>query len=764
MEKCQGIILLTKKPCEKQAVKNGFCGKHQEQLFLKKASEEGKTVCRMFARGCRNYLSDIDISKEFSTCEACRAKLCGKEKQCSHPGCDFKIEEKETYCGKHYRDSFKNTGVKYCNIPRGCDSILKEGEKVCEKCIKKFNDKVYDELKSFRGKILNCLKCCGEKDTAGDYFCGKCKSIINYIKEADSKRLIRHIWHDYCKGVASRDLTMPISYEKFVDLTIRPCFYCNRFSENRYNGIDRYDNTIGYTEENVRPCCTNCNMMKNNYNPDAFTNKIDAIVSYQLSGKSNMEEIVKIWPELMSKAKNVYKVYKHESIHSRKIEFLLTQTQYESFKGEPCYLCGIQSSPDHINGIDRVNNSDGYTIENCKSCCGHCNLMKATLPLEEFLSQCHLINKYNKPDKTHQRVFTAKEVYDVIESGKINNYIDIAKKEGKSTQYIVGIKDIDISSITKEEVLAEIRRQMEHERSRAYKNSKSEALHYSAATIYTMLVSGEIDKFTSWYKTTFGVSNSFHTKLEELVKSLSAVEKKDGVDLCRKFLNGERSRRQSMLTTSLKKKATPDKKEKSWVAPKLTAPTPTIEIHNIIVPTPLPADVVPSYVGPKQWKSELIYKYIMEGKGNQYKKYCEENNTIEDIDAWNTVWNTFEGTITVIGGFEFAKPIIQEFIESLRKTRTLKLLEKTKKNILDRTDREVWPKETILQAFNADKMNDVKTHYEKKDTGTNWEKRWAKLLEDLGSTKNNTEQLEIIRKFQNNHRKSCYTNKGSKPN
>jgi hypothetical protein len=45
------------------------------------------------------------------------------------------------------------------------------------------------------------------------------------------------------------------------------------------------------------------------------------------------------------------------------------------------------------NGVDRVNNSLGYTKDNCKPCCKMCNKMKGTMSLEEFKS--FIINAYN---------------------------------------------------------------------------------------------------------------------------------------------------------------------------------------------------------------------------------------------------------------------------------------------------------------------------------------------------------------------------------
>lgn len=61
------------------------------------------------------------------------------------------------------------------------------------------------------------------------------------------------------------------------------------------------------------------------------------------------------------------------------------------FKGN-CRYCGarperarrVHTSVFIYNGIDRVNNSVGYTKENVASCCMRCNYMKSDLTLEEF--------------------------------------------------------------------------------------------------------------------------------------------------------------------------------------------------------------------------------------------------------------------------------------------------------------------------------------------------------------------------------------------
>jgi hypothetical protein len=46
------------------------------------------------------------------------------------------------------------------------------------------------------------------------------------------------------------------------------------------------------------------------------------------------------------------------------------------------------------NGIDRVVNSVGYTLENCVPCCSNCNRAKSTLSRQEFIAWAHRVKKH----------------------------------------------------------------------------------------------------------------------------------------------------------------------------------------------------------------------------------------------------------------------------------------------------------------------------------------------------------------------------------
>ncbi len=90
---------------------------------------------------------------------------------------------------------------------------------------------------------------------------------------------------------------------------------------------------------------------------------------------------------------NLYNQYKNKA-KKRNLEFLLTKEELIQISNKNCYYCGV--SPSQImnkkyeigsyiyNGIDRVNNSIGYTKDNCVPCCKQCNRSKSDLSLEEF--------------------------------------------------------------------------------------------------------------------------------------------------------------------------------------------------------------------------------------------------------------------------------------------------------------------------------------------------------------------------------------------
>lgn len=81
---------------------------------------------------------------------------------------------------------------------------------------------------------------------------------------------------------------------------------------------------------------------------------------------------------------------------SRNMDFCLTKEQVREISQKKCFYCGKEPSQriksklhrvvgDFIyNGIDRVDNTKGYTIDNCVPCCKTCNWCKVDRTVDEF--------------------------------------------------------------------------------------------------------------------------------------------------------------------------------------------------------------------------------------------------------------------------------------------------------------------------------------------------------------------------------------------
>jgi len=58
----------------------------------------------------------------------------------------------------------------------------------------------------------------------------------------------------------------PISFGAWTEIISKNCHYCKNILPEVGYGLDRICPVEGYTEQNVVPCCTICNKIKNKYN------------------------------------------------------------------------------------------------------------------------------------------------------------------------------------------------------------------------------------------------------------------------------------------------------------------------------------------------------------------------------------------------------------------------------------------------------------------------------------------------------------------
>jgi hypothetical protein len=85
---------------------------------------------------------------------------------------------------------------------------------------------------------------------------------------------------------------------------------------------------------------------------------------------------------------------------ARGLEFSLTKSDFKNITSKNCDYCNCKpalrlsrngKSSYVCNGVDRIDSTKGYVLDNCVPCCTKCNLMKLDLSLEEFKAHIDLL-------------------------------------------------------------------------------------------------------------------------------------------------------------------------------------------------------------------------------------------------------------------------------------------------------------------------------------------------------------------------------------
>jgi hypothetical protein len=95
------------------------------------------------------------------------------------------------------------------------------------------------------------------------------------------------------------------------------------------------------------------------------------------------------------------KLYIRQEQTNRGNIFSLTLEDFKTLCSSDCFYCKakpngkMQVGREKRNGIDRIDNSIGYRIDNCVSCCWTCNRMKGTMSHIDFLAHVKKIAVHN---------------------------------------------------------------------------------------------------------------------------------------------------------------------------------------------------------------------------------------------------------------------------------------------------------------------------------------------------------------------------------
>ncbi len=103
---------------------------------------------------------------------------------------------------------------------------------------------------------------------------GKLRLCNKQVREIRNKQ--RKEWGEkyayrvFLNLVKYKKYTTDITNEEYLTYIKQPCHYCGGSLPNSGIRLDRVDNTIGYLNSNVVPCCKTCNIAKNNKSVEEF--------------------------------------------------------------------------------------------------------------------------------------------------------------------------------------------------------------------------------------------------------------------------------------------------------------------------------------------------------------------------------------------------------------------------------------------------------------------------------------------------------------
>lgn len=174
--------------------------------------------------------------------------------------------------------------------------------------------------------------------------------------------------------------------------------------EDGYLGVEKVLETLGYSFTNGRIKSTSLSTK------GAYVTKL---LSVRRSRKNDMGRAEKMKSEVYRRSRNDWYTQRHKK---RRVEasksldktawfnttFLFANLKRRGLScdvprqiiidisTQPCTYCGNNWS----GGIDRVNASGNYTLDNIVACCHSCNIMKLTHSVDDFIRYCKDIHTF----------------------------------------------------------------------------------------------------------------------------------------------------------------------------------------------------------------------------------------------------------------------------------------------------------------------------------------------------------------------------------
>src|SRR5579872_1915065 len=131
------------------------------------------------------------------------------------------------------------------------------------------------------------VSCSNLKSTTRSCRCLQKELVSKRTRKSSGYSILTSIVTYYKRNAKLRNLQWDLSRSVVAELIMLPCYLCGRQNQTGtktkygdvlfHNGIDRLDNTKGYTLANSVPCCKTCNLAKNDLSFEEFKNWVEVI-------------------------------------------------------------------------------------------------------------------------------------------------------------------------------------------------------------------------------------------------------------------------------------------------------------------------------------------------------------------------------------------------------------------------------------------------------------------------------------------------------
>lgn len=429
------------------AIITTYCDGHQVFAKKEKAKLEGKNVCYKDFKEFNDC--EIVVSNPKEACDTCRKHVTDKEKAkkmkmlnliltsktnksnieikpvtnliCAgydkkdYIKCSQSRSVQNIFCNKHqYMTKFTqedlnniaNKIMKQCSNKK-CNRLHKETTRQCLRCIttgkrkdkKRMKNELFRLKKNARAREKRYYKDYRERQitingkekiNAKNALYAKLRRKTHPEEELRRRDLDRKIPERKMKvtirSANSKRFPFELTLEQATIFYKGKCVYCgDKYIEGeRLMGIDRKVNTIGYIMSNCVSACTQCNYIKWNLSVDVFTKRCLHILQVQ-AGLPNTQRYDEVFSNHFA---SEYAIVCNRA-KKKNIAITLSEAHVNILSTLPCYICKKPNTYNHINGIDRIDNTKGYTVKNCIPCCGNCNYMKRNYSLFKFVMKIY---------------------------------------------------------------------------------------------------------------------------------------------------------------------------------------------------------------------------------------------------------------------------------------------------------------------------------------------------------------------------------------